>query len=78
MTAAKKYKNYEDALVRLEEITSILESGEQPLDDSIKLYTEGIEIAKFCDTKLAEAEKKISIITEKNKALVEDLFEEEV
>ncbi|KAA3631274.1 MAG: exodeoxyribonuclease VII small subunit [Calditrichaeota bacterium] len=77
MTAKKKYKDYESALERLEEITEILESGEQPLEESIDLYTEGLEIAKFCDGKLSEAEKKIKIITEKNGALVEDDFENE-
>ena len=66
MTAKKKYKDYESALERLEEITDLLESGEHSLEDSIKLYTEGLEIAKFCDVKLGEAEKKIKIITDRD------------
>lgn len=77
MTAQKKYKDYESALARLEEITESLESGEHSLEESIKLYTEGLEIAKFCDTKLGEAEKKIKIITEKNGNISEEDFEEE-
>ena len=77
MTTKKKYKDYESALVRLEEITELLESGEHSLEDSIKLYTEGLEIAKFCDEKLGQAEKKIKIITEKNGNLVEEEFEEQ-
>ena len=74
MSAKKKYKDYESALERLEEITDLLESGEKPLEDSINLYTEGLEIAKFCDSKLSEAEKKIKIITEKNGSVTEENF----
>ena len=78
MTAKKKYKDYESALERLEEITDLLESGEKDLEGSIDLYTEGLEIARFCDGKLKEAEEKIKIITEKNGALTEENFETEM
>lgn len=76
MTAGKQYKDFESALVRLEEITSQLESGEKSLEESIKLYTEGLEISKFCNEKLSEAEKKIKIIAERNGLLVEEDFDE--
>lgn len=75
MTAKKNYKDYESAIARLEEITGMLEEGEATLEESIKLYTEGLDIARFCSTQLEEAEKKIKIITEKNGVLVEDDFE---
>ena len=75
MTAKKKYKDYESALERLEEITAQLESGELSLEESIDLYTEGMEISKFCDTKLKEAEKKIKIIIEKDGKMNEEEFE---
>ncbi len=77
MTASKKYKNYETALERLEEITEMLESGELSLEDSIKLYTEGMEISKICDGQLKEAEKKIKIILKKNGKMTEEDFETE-
>ena len=77
MAAPKKYKDFETAINRLEEITGLLESGEVKLEEAIKLYTEGLEIAGFCDKKLSEAEKKIKIITEKNDIPVEEDFEEE-
>ena len=51
--------------------------GEKTLEDSISLYTEGLDIAKFCNDKLTEAEKKIKIITEKNAELIEEEFETE-
>ncbi len=76
MTAKKQYKDFEGALKRLEEITESMESGDVPLEASIELYTEGLEIAKYCNKKLIEAEKKIKIIKEKGGILVEEEFED--
>jgi exodeoxyribonuclease VII small subunit len=77
MTTPKKYKDYEAAMTRLEEITDQLEAGTPKLEEAIKLYTEGLEIARYCHEKLAEAEEKIKIIAEKNGRLVEEPFDEE-
>ncbi len=77
MTAKKRYKDYESAMERLEEITEQLESGEPKLEEAIDLYTEGLQIAKFCDGKLSEAEAKIKLIAEKNGVAAEVDFEEE-
>jgi len=75
MTPKKKqYKDFESALERLEAITGLLEAGDTPLEQSIELYTEGLEIARFCEKKLTEAEEKIKIITEKNGETVEEIF----
>jgi len=71
----KKHKDFESAASRLEEITELLESGEPSLDESITLYTEGIEIAAFCNSRLSEAEKKIKVITEKDGMVLEELFD---
>jgi len=75
MPTKKKYKDYETAMTRLEEITESLEAGEASLEDAIKLYTEGLEIARYCNEKLSEAEQKIKIIAEKNGLQVEEDFE---
>ncbi len=72
MAAKKKYKDFETAIERLEEITDLMEGGETSLEESIDLYTEGLDIARFCDQKLSETEKKIKIIQEKDGLLVED------
>lgn len=77
MAAKKKFADFESAVERLEEITDLLESGDPNLEEAIKMYTEGLEIAKFCDNKLGEAEKKIKIISEKNGILSDEEFEEE-
>jgi len=75
MTDKVKYKSYEAAVERLEQITAQMESGEPGLEEAIKLYTEALEIARFCDQKLNEAEAKIKIIMEKNGLLQEEEFE---
>lgn len=77
MVTPKKYKDYESAMARLEQITEQLESGEAKLEEAIKLYTEGLEIARFCNDKLNEADAKIKIIAEKDGQFEEEELEEE-
>ncbi len=77
MATKKKYQDFESALEKLEEITTLLESGETSLEESMSLYTQGVEIAKYCNEKLAEAEKKIKIIREQDGVLSEQKFEED-
>jgi len=56
----KKETSFEDSLQRLQEISNFLESGEAGLEESIKLYEEGIKLAKNCYSTLNEAELKIT------------------
>ena len=74
MTAKKKYADYESAMNRLQEITEALESGDTKLEQAIDLYTEGLEIARFCEQKLTEAEQKIKVILDKNGVIEEADF----
>ena len=76
MPPKKSYKDFESAIERLEEITEKLESGESNLDESLKLYSEGVEIAAFCSKVLSETEKKVTILKERNKQLFEGSFDE--
>jgi exodeoxyribonuclease VII small subunit len=55
----KKGQTFEQAMNRLEEISQNLESGDIPLEESIKLYEEGIKLVEFCQGKLTDAEKKV-------------------
>ena len=77
MVSRKKYRDFESAVERLEEITDQLEAGETSLEDSMDLYTEGLEIARFCEKKLTEAEKKIKIIRKKDDPPSEEEFDQE-
>ena len=60
---AKKKMNFEDALLRLREITEILEQGNVSLDESLKLFSEGSTLSAFCYAALQEAEQKITELT---------------
>ena len=70
----KNEKNFEDALHRLEEIAQLLESEDTPLEDSIKLFEEGIELKEFCEEKLKSAKLKIDKIIKTNKELFSEEF----
>ena len=65
----KKENNFESALKRLETISDLLENEDTPLEDSIKLFEEGIELKEFCEEKLKNAKHKIDRIVKKNKSL---------
>ncbi len=55
-------ERFEDALKKLEKIVSKLEEGDIPLEESLKLFEEGIRLSRFCNQKLDEAEKKVEIL----------------
>lgn len=55
-------KTFEQAIKRLEEIVAELEEGNLPLEESLKIYEEGVELTKFCFTKLNETEDKIKTL----------------
>ena len=55
---------YEKAISRLEEIVGKLESNEIPLEDSIALFQEGIELSRYCDQKLKNIQEKVAQIYE--------------
>lgn len=53
---------YEEAVNELQNIVNKLGAGNVSLDESLKLYTRGIELSKLCDEKLKEIEQKFSVI----------------
>jgi exodeoxyribonuclease VII small subunit len=55
--------SFEEAMKELEAVVSRLESGDVPLEDSIRLYERGAALKDHCQKKLAEAEEKIAQIT---------------
>lgn len=59
---AKSTKSFEESMARLEEIVRALESGSATLDQSLKLYEEGIALVRTCSIKLDDAEKKIKLL----------------
>lgn len=57
---------YEEAIEELRKVVATLNEGKVSLDESIKLYQRGIELASLCDKKLKEVEEKVSIINKEN------------
>ena len=55
--------SFEEAMRELETVVGKLESGDVPLEDSIKLYERGAALKEHCQKKLAEAEEKVAQIT---------------
>ena len=76
--ADKNVKNemtFESAMVRLEEIVNMLESGKATLDDSLSLYEEGIALVRLCSDRLDKAEQRIKVIrTDASGNVVEEDF----
>ena len=52
------------AMIRLKEISEMLESGDYDLDMSIKLYEEGVGLVSFCNKTLNGAKQKIIELSE--------------
>ncbi len=71
-------KKFEAALGRLQEIVKELETGELPLEQSLKLFEEGIKLSRICNKRLEEAERRVEILL-KDKAgnIVAKPFEED-
>lgn len=64
--ANKERPSFEDALTRLEEIVSELEDESISLEESIKLYEEGIALSNICTETLEEAELRIKKVHEQH------------
>ncbi|MEA4973387.1 MAG: exodeoxyribonuclease VII small subunit [Candidatus Metalachnospira sp.] len=72
----KKKQNFEEALQRLEEIVHEMETGDLTLDDTVKLYKEGVELASLCGGRLNDALQQVTILsTSLDGQLVEKPFE---
>ena len=70
----EKDNNFETNLKKLEMIVDKLESGDIGLEESVKLYEEGMKIKKICDKKLKDIEMQIKKIKiEDNKVVKEDV-----
>ena len=58
----EKEIKFEKAMERLEEIVQTLEKGDMPLEESLKVFEEGVRLSKTCMGKLDEAEKRVEIL----------------
>ena len=63
-------EKFEEALSRLEGIVSKLEGGDLDLEESLKLFEDGIRLSHFCNRKLDEAEQKVEILLRSREGLL--------
>lgn len=61
---------FEDAVQRLEQIVDQLEAGDLPLEQSLKVFEEGVALARRCAKYLEEAEKRIELLTKDESGLL--------
>ena len=66
--------NFEDSIKQLDKIASELESGKLNLEDSIKMFEEGMNLSKKCNEFLEDAEKKITVLVSDNGNMQEKDF----
>ena len=69
--------SFEDNMNNLEKIVAELEKGDLNLDESITKFEDGIKLSKECNKILEEAEKRITILLEKDGKTEEEEFSTE-
>ena len=58
-------KDFEAAIAELETIVKKLEEGDLALETSLELYERGVQLSRFCHSRLEEAERRIEIVNER-------------
>lgn len=71
-----KVLKFEEMMKKLEEIVDELESGEMPLDDSLKKYEEGVKLLRLCRKRLDETKRKVDLLVKKGGKLTLEPFQE--
>jgi exodeoxyribonuclease VII small subunit len=66
---------FEECLQRLEKIVQELEKGDVPLEKSLTLFEEGMQLSSTCRTELEQAEGKVEILLKKNGKIQAEAFE---
>lgn len=69
-----KEVKFEDAMKDLETIANELENGNLSLEESVSKFEEGMKISKKCSEIIEQAEKKITILLQKDGKLEEEDF----
>ncbi len=59
---SEKKKTFEASLQELEKIVRRLEDGDLPLEESLKLFEDGVRLSRECQERLDQAERRIEIL----------------
>jgi exodeoxyribonuclease VII small subunit len=65
MSTDPTIKDFEAAIAELESIVKKLEEGDLPLEQSLELYERGVQLSRFCHSRLEEAERRIEVLNER-------------
>ena len=72
---------FEERLTQLEQVVEKLERGELSLEESVRLFEEGVKLSDTCKAELEKAEGRVQVLVEgrngKMQAAEMDLDEEE-
>ncbi len=63
---ADKNMSFEESMKKLEDIVAQLERNEKPLDETIRLFEEGLHLVRSCDEKLHAFETQVNEIVSQN------------
>ena len=66
--------NFEETMQQLETVVQKLENGELNLDESVKEFEKGMELSKSASKYLEDAEKRITILINKDNEIKEEEF----
>lgn len=69
-----KELNFEEAMKELETIANELEKGDLNLEESVTKFEEGMKLSKQCNDMIQNAEKKITILLQKDEKIEEENF----
>lgn len=71
--------SFENNMQRLEQIVRALERGDVPLDESLKLFQEGTDLVRSCQTMLDNAQQQVQkVLTDANgMPVMEDMTDAE-
>lgn len=64
---AENYQDFESAMKTLEDIVAKLEAGDLPLEQALSLFEQGVQVSRFCNSKLDAAERKVQILLRNDK-----------
>ncbi len=78
MTSRKsKTVDFEQALGELEAVVERLEHGELPLEEALKQFERGVELARGCEASLKQAEQRVEILLQKTPDAAPEPFDAE-
>ncbi len=74
MTAKKSYP-FEASLEKLEKLVEKMEGGNLSLEESLKVFEEGVKLTKECQQALTRAEQKVKMLMDDNGEISSTDFE---